>query len=191
VRHSLTLLKPSGLPIISATAQSDSWWQHSHLGPPWYSPSLSARSGSAPPGVYCHSSHIGRQTGVNPCGLPFAFPPTDCSGPDRLFRRGLPVLMAGDLNAKHVDWNSRLSMRRVKLLRDYVDENSCLIFGTDSPAQNPYNPSATPDILDIVITKELLFPVYLTSCSALSLDHLPVLIDTSCRSFLSPPTGSP
>jgi len=140
VRHSLTLLKPSGLPIISATAQSDSWWQHSHLGPPWYSPSLSARSGSAPPGVYCHSSHIGRQTGVNPCGLPFAFPPTDCSGPDRLFRRGLPVLMAGDLNAKHVDWNSRLSMRRVKLLRDYVDENSCLIFGTDSPASKPIQP---------------------------------------------------
>jgi hypothetical protein len=24
----------------------------------------------------------------------------------------LPVLMVGDLNAKHVDWNSRLNMRR-------------------------------------------------------------------------------
>jgi len=24
----------------------------------------------------------------------------------------MPVLMAGDLNAKHVDWNSRLSTRR-------------------------------------------------------------------------------
>jgi len=29
---------------------------------------------------------------------------------------GMPVLMAGDLNAKHVDWNSRLSKRQVKLL---------------------------------------------------------------------------
>ena len=28
------------------------------------------------------------------------------------FGGGLPVLMTGDVNAKHVDWNSRLSMRR-------------------------------------------------------------------------------
>ena len=28
------------------------------------------------------------------------------------FGGGLPVLLAGDLNAKHVDWNSRLTTRR-------------------------------------------------------------------------------
>jgi hypothetical protein len=28
------------------------------------------------------------------------------------FCGGLPVLMAGDLNAKHVDWNSRMTTRR-------------------------------------------------------------------------------
>jgi hypothetical protein len=28
------------------------------------------------------------------------------------FGVGLPVLMAGELNAKHVDWNSRLTTRR-------------------------------------------------------------------------------
>jgi endonuclease/exonuclease/phosphatase family metal-dependent hydrolase len=56
--------------------------------------------------------------------------PIDRSGSERLFRRGggLPVLMAGDLNAKHVDWNSRLTTRRGKLLRDYAEGNSCLIF---------------------------------------------------------------
>jgi exonuclease III len=31
---------------------------------------------------------------------------------------GLPALMAGDLNAKQVDWNSRLTTVRGKLLRD-------------------------------------------------------------------------
>ena len=66
-----------------------------------------------------------------------------------------PVLMAGDFNAIHVDWNSRLSTRRGKLLRDYADENSCLIFGPDTPTTNPCNPSATADVLDIVITKNL------------------------------------
>ena len=45
---------------------------------------------------------------------------------------GWPVLMAGDLNAEHVVWISRLNTRRGKLLRDYSDENSCLIFGPDS-----------------------------------------------------------
>ena len=97
------------------------------------------------------------------------------------FGGGMPVLMAGDINAKHVDWNSRLNTRRRKLLRDYADGN-CLIFGPNSPTTKPYNPLATPDVLDIVITKNLTSPVYLTSCSALSSDNLPVLIDTSCRS---------
>ena len=63
--------------------------------------------------------------------------------------------MAGDLNAKYVDWNSRLSTRRGKLLRDFADGNSCLIFGTDAPTTKPYNPLATPDVLDILITKNL------------------------------------
>jgi hypothetical protein len=36
--------------------------------------------------------------------------------------------------------------------------------------------------LDIAVAKDLPFPVYLTSCSALSSDHLPVLIETACRS---------
>jgi hypothetical protein len=40
---------------------------------------------------------------------------------DACFGGGLPVLLAGDLNAKHVDWNSRLITRRGKLVRDYAD----------------------------------------------------------------------
>ena len=42
-----------------------------------------------------------------------------------------------------------------------------------------------------MITKKLSTPFYLTSCSALSSDHLPVLIDTTCRSsFYHPPDRS-
>jgi len=75
-----------------------------------------------------------------------------------------------------------------KLLHDYVKENSCLIFGPVSPTTNPFNPSATPNVLDIMITKDLSFLVYLTSCSALSSDHHLVLIDAACcSSFHHPP----
>jgi hypothetical protein len=96
--------------------------------------------------------------------------------------------VAGDLKAKHVEWNSRLTTRRGRLLRDYADKNSCLIYGPNTPTTVSYSPSATPDVLDIVITKDLVSLVFLTTCSALSSDHLPILIDKNCRSsFLSPP----
>jgi endonuclease/exonuclease/phosphatase family metal-dependent hydrolase len=96
---------------------------------------------------------------------------------------GFPVLLAGDLNAKHTDWNSRLTTSRGSLLRDYAIRNTCLIYGPDSPTTAPYRHNATPDVVDIVIVKDFVLPVYLTVCSALSSDHLPILIDTTCRSF--------
>jgi len=107
------------------------------------------------------------------------------------FRGGLPVLITGDLNAEHMDWNSRLSMRREKLLRNYADENSCLIFGPDSSNSNPYTPSASPDFLGIATIKNLSFQVYLTLCSAISSDHLLVLIDTACHSSFHHPPDHP
>ena len=59
---------------------------------------------------------------------------------------GLRVLMAGDLNAKHVNWNCRLIRTRGRLLRDYDIEHACLIAGLDTPTVVPYNSSATPDV---------------------------------------------
>jgi hypothetical protein len=110
---------------------------------------------------------------------------------DACFGGGLPVILAGELNAKHVDWNVRLFTRRGKPLRIYADENSCLILGPDSPTTIPYNPSATREDLDIVITGHLPSSVHLTSCSALNSDHLPALIDTVRRSsFQHPPIRS-
>jgi hypothetical protein len=68
-------------------------------------------------------------------------------------------------------------------LRDYAEKDSCLIRGPNSPTTVPYDSFATPDILDIVITKDLSTPKYVTTCSALNSDHLPILIDTECQSF--------
>ena len=63
---------------------------------------------------------------------------------DVCFGGWLPVLMAGDLNAKHVDWNSRLSTTRGKLLHDYADSNSCLIFGPHSLPPSRITPLQLP-----------------------------------------------
>ena len=64
------------------------WGRQSHSIPPWYSPPLSARSGPDQLRSYCQPSHSGRQIDDSRCGQPYAFPPTDRSGPHRLFRRG-------------------------------------------------------------------------------------------------------
>ena len=67
---------------------------------------------------------------------------------------GLPMLIAGDLNAKHVDWNSRLTTTRGRLLRDYVDKTSCLIYGPNTPTTIPYNPSCHTRCLRHRLNKE-------------------------------------
>jgi hypothetical protein len=67
--------------------------------------------------------------------------------------------MAGDLKAKHTDFNSRLITASGALLRDYVDGISCLIDGSDSPTTVPYQQNVNPDVLDIVVAKDFVFPV--------------------------------
>jgi len=52
----------------------------------------------------------------------------------------------------------------------------------DTLTINPHNTSSTPDVLDVVMIKNLSFPVYLSSCGALSSGHLLVLLDTTCHS---------
>jgi hypothetical protein len=115
------------------------------------------------------------------------------SGLTECLSGGIPVLIAVDLNAKHSDWNSRLITARGSLLRDYADRNSCLIYGPDSPTMAPYMHNATPDVLDTVVAKDFVLPVYLAVCAALSSDHLPIMIDTTCRSSFhnlpDPPTS--
>jgi exonuclease III len=51
--------------------------------------------------------------------LPPTRPLTKC------LSEGSPVLIAGDLNAKHRHWNSRLTTARGSLLCDYINRNSC------------------------------------------------------------------
>jgi hypothetical protein len=77
----------------------------------------------------------------------FTYPPNDRGGPDRLFWRVLQVLMAEDFDAKTREWISQLTTRRGNLLRDYADENFCLIFRPDTLTTNNYNTFATPDVL--------------------------------------------
>jgi hypothetical protein len=122
---------------------------------------------------------VGDQTSETRVGLPRAHTPLDRVGLTECLSGGIPVLMAGDFNAKHKVWNCGLTTARGSLLRDYADRNSCLIYGPDSPTTAPYTHNVTPDVLDTVVVRVFVIQIHL---SAQHSDHLPILIDASCRS---------
>jgi hypothetical protein len=113
--------------------------------------------------------------------LSHARPSIDSDLTECLSRR-FPVFMAGDLNAKHTDWNWRLITAMGSPLRDYANRNSCLIYGPDSPNTDPYTHNATPDVLDIVAVKDFVLPVHL---SVLHSDRI------TCLSQLTPHVDHP
>ena len=114
--------------------------------------------------------------GKNTCGLPFAFPPTDRSGPDRLFGGGCracwPATSKPNMWIGTGAWTRDGGTHTWECRREIFSE-----LWTGHTNHQPVNPSAIPDVLDTVITRKLPSPVYLTSWSALSSDHLPVLND--------------
>jgi hypothetical protein len=59
------------------------------------------------------------------------------SGLSAYFGGGLLVLIAGDLNTRHVDWNSRL-ITRGRYLRDYADKNLSHLWA-ENTCNLPYN----------------------------------------------------
>lgn len=62
--------------------------------------------------------------------------------------------MAGDLNMKHMDWNSRFITAGVSLLRDYANRLSCLIPAPDCSTTAPYAYNATPDVRNTVVVHD-------------------------------------
>jgi hypothetical protein len=69
------------------------------------------------------------------------------------------------------------------LLLDYADRNACPIYVPNSPTTVPYQQNTKPDVLEIVVDKDFVLSMYLTVYPALSSDHLPVLIDITCRTL--------
>jgi hypothetical protein len=77
-----------------------------------------------------------------------------------------------------------------KILRDYADGNSCLIFGPDTPTTNPYNPSVTPDVNGHCVNPESLIPSISDFVLRTKLGPNPGTHRHCLSLFLSSPTGS-
>jgi hypothetical protein len=120
---------------------------------------------------HCLTCNVGRQAGKSRGGLPIIFRTVDLVGTDPVPERGFPVLIQGDFNAKHRDWNSRLTTEGRSLLCDYANRNST----------TPYNSKANPKYLGYCDRQGLRPTGASGRLQSLSSDHLLVLINKTCR----------
>jgi hypothetical protein len=114
-------------------------------------------------------------------------PGTDFPAPSyaALFRPGLPALIGGDFNAKHLTWNSSTPNRRGEKLRTWLDEKEIRALGPRQPTHYHFTGSA--DVLDIFLLTGFNMSISCTTVAALESDHLPVLLHLGLKPQRLPP----
>ena len=86
-------------------------------------------------------------------------------------------LLAGDLNSKNTDWNSRITTSRGRQLARHAENNNYEIFGPTEPTYYPYSPSYKPDVLDIVLKRSSAHILNMHTIAELNSDHEPVIME--------------
>ncbi|KZC13896.1 RNA-directed DNA polymerase from mobile element jockey [Dufourea novaeangliae] len=90
---------------------------------------------------------------------------------------GTRFLAAGDYNAKHPFWGSKITTPRGRILEQVVREHLLELISTGEPTYWPQASDKTPDSLDFAISKKLNRRQRITqSCVDLSSDHSPIII---------------
>ena len=92
------------------------------------------------------------------------------------------VVIAGDLNAKHISWGCRSSNQSGRSLLRASLSHSSTIEAPNEPTFTPNNTNIIPDILDLFITKNISTISDPSVLHSLSSDHLPVLLETTSPS---------
>ena len=93
---------------------------------------------------------------------------------------GHKFILAGDFNAKHTAWGSRLITPKGRELLKALNEAACDFHSSRKPTHWPTNPAHIPDLLDFFITKGItLTYLEVESIADLSSDHTPVLLTLS------------
>lgn len=86
------------------------------------------------------------------------------------------ILVGGDLNAKHPLWHSRRTNPRGNVLLGLADDLHFEVHAPTEPTYIPFNRRHQPDVLDVVLTKNLPATFELQVINDLGSDHQPVLI---------------
>lgn len=94
---------------------------------------------------------------------------------DELLSAAQPTILAGDFNAKHPSWNSRVTNTSGRALRTYADNNNLAVYGPDEPTFF-HRSGYRPDVLDILVAKDVTADIELSTVSETSSDHNPVIV---------------
>lgn len=103
-----------------------------------------------------------------------------------LLQQNTPMILLGDLNAKHVNFGCRVSNNAGSQLLKIITDLNLNILTPYEPTHFPHDNSKQPDILDIAITNTSTV-YHSTPVFEMDSDHLPVLITTK----IIPPPHAP
>ena len=102
---------------------------------------------------------------------------------DILFNAGNETIAAGDFNAKHHQWNSRVINAKGRQLLRWISAHQCRVSAPRSPTHFSYNNEG--DILDIAV-HNLQSVLTARTINALESDHFPVIFHHGRRPVLLP-----
>lgn len=87
-----------------------------------------------------------------------------------------PLMAAGDFNSKHPAWFSRVSNPNGRTLFNKMISSDWTVCAPDEPTYCPTHEGVPPDVLDVLICKNITGLVSQDVITALDSDHIPVLI---------------
>ncbi|GJQ68699.1 hypothetical protein Trydic_g17235 [Trypoxylus dichotomus] len=95
-----------------------------------------------------------------------------------VFGAGHPTILAGDLNCKHKNWNSKTTNTRGRQLAKIANKYDLTVEGPEEDT-HIHIPTGSTDVLDIAVVKNVTTPYHLETVNDLTSDHLPVVMTLS------------
>ncbi|KAI5738896.1 hypothetical protein M8J77_012467 [Diaphorina citri] len=98
----------------------------------------------------------------------------------------IPTIVAGDLNSKHPAWFSVVSNPNGRKLFKLMNQSEWFVLGPDEPTYFPSHENRHPDVLDILVCKNVPNVISQTVLAELDSDHNPVIIELDAISLQCP-----
>lgn len=101
---------------------------------------------------------------------------------------GSHFITAGDWNAKHITWGSRLTTPKGRNLLNIIQQNNLNVLSTGEPTYWPTDINKIPDLLDFAVTKGISdINTLIEPNQDLNSDHSPIIITLSTNVILKKP----
>ncbi|GBP29508.1 Probable RNA-directed DNA polymerase from transposon BS [Eumeta japonica] len=103
-----------------------------------------------------------------------------------IFDDSTPTILAGDLNAKHTAWGSRVISSAGRQLLQDSEQHGYEVIGPDTPSHIPTDPRFRADVLDVLLCHQLPYPIYVEVLYDMDTQHLPILITLGTTAHMTP-----